>query len=53
MFRPTYSPALNPTGEKFFKIRTLLGSSGARTYKALLGATEETLSAITPGNAAE
>ena len=46
VFRPTYSPALNPTEEESFKIRTFLGSSGARTYKALLGAAEESLSAI-------
>ncbi len=46
VFRPTYSPASNPAEEKFLKIRTFLGSSGARTYKALLGAAKETLSAI-------
>jgi transposase len=52
VFVPSYSPDLNPIEQAFSKIKSILRKLGARTHEALLEATEEALSAITPGDAA-
>ncbi len=52
MFLPSYSLDLNPIEEAFSKIKAVLRKVGARTREALLKAMEETLSAVTPQDAA-
>lgn len=52
VFLPPYSPDLNPIEMVFSKIKQLLRSMACRTSKALWGAMQSVLDAVTPTDAA-
>ncbi len=52
VFLPSYSPDLNPIEQAYSKIKNILRQLGARTHEALLQAMGETLSKVTPADAA-
>jgi transposase len=51
-FLPSYSPDLNPIEQAFSKSKSIPRKLGARTHEALLEATEEAHSKVTPAEAA-
>jgi transposase len=50
-FLPPYSPDFSPIEEAFSKVKAILRRIGARTRQALLEATSEALSAVSPADA--
>jgi transposase len=48
VFLPPYSPDFNPIEPMWSKVKTLLRSAGARTFRAVVDAAGDALRAITP-----
>lgn len=48
LYRPPYSPDLNPTGLAFLKLKTHLRRIGARTFDQIFGALAEICNRFTP-----